>query len=156
MDLTWRWVHIDRIFIYCSTICQGQQEGTQMQNERNKYLLKHKFRGVHRGEQSWNYSKQQERTKPPEVDSLEISSSRYQWKIICTRLGWQTAWWNQQAGSLRLVEQDWREHTTRQHAKHVIKGKNNKKIKNKTKTKSKRKRKNLNIQLKNKSRAFEN
>ncbi len=33
-------------------ICQGQQEGTQMQNERNKYLLKHKFRGgggVHGG-----------------------------------------------------------------------------------------------------------
>ncbi len=29
------------------TRCQGQQEGTQMQNERNKYLLKHKFRGVH-------------------------------------------------------------------------------------------------------------
>ncbi len=27
--------------------CQGQQEGTQMQSEWNKYLLKHKFRGVH-------------------------------------------------------------------------------------------------------------
>ncbi len=82
---------------------------------------------VQGGAQSWNYSKQQERTKPPEVDSLESSPSRYQWKIICTRLGWQTAWGNQQAGSLRLVEQDWREHTTRQHAKlhkkHVIKGK---------------------------------
>ncbi len=68
-----------------------QQEGTQKQNERNKYLLKHKFRGVHGGEQSWNYSKQQERNKPPEVDSLESSPSRYQWKIICTRLGWQIA-----------------------------------------------------------------
>ncbi len=130
--------------------CQDQQEGTQMQNERNKYLLKHKtLQGGAQGEQSWNYSKQQERTKPPEVDSLESSPSWYQWKIICTRLGWQTAWGNQQAGSLRLVEQDWREHTaqTRQHAKHVIKGKN--------KSKTKTKRKNLNIQLKNKSRAFE-
>ncbi len=98
-------------------ICQGQQEGTQKQNERNKYLLKHKFRGVHGGEQSWNYSKQQERNKPPEVDSLESSPSRYQWKIICTRLGWQIAWGNQQAGSLRLVEQDWREHTAQTHNK---------------------------------------
>ncbi len=145
-----------RVILNCNNIspkskyCQDQQEGTQMQNERNKYLLKHKtLQGGAQGEQSWNYSKQQERTKPPEVDSLESSPSWYQWKIICTRLGWQTAWGNQQAGSLRLVEQDWREHTaqTRQHAKHVIKGKN--------KSKTKTKRKNLNIQLKNKSRAFE-
>ncbi len=69
------------------------------------------------GEQSWNYSKQRERTKPPEVDSLESSPSRYRWKIIHTRLGWQTAWGNQQAGSLRLVEQDWREHTAQTHNK---------------------------------------
>ncbi len=124
---------ITNIYIYTHTHThthsQDQQEGTQMQNERNKYLLKHKtLQGGAQGEQSWNYSKQQERTKHPEVDSLESSPSWYQWKIICTRLGWQTAWGNQQAGSLRLVEQDWREHTaqTRQHAKHVIKGKNNK------------------------------
>ncbi len=83
--------------------------------ETNIYWYTKHFRGVHRGEQSWNYSKQQERTKPPEVDSLESSPSRYQWKIICARLGWQTAWGNQQAGSLRLVEQDWREHSAQTH-----------------------------------------
>ncbi len=111
-----KFITIEKCFLNCN--CQDQQEGTQMQNERNKYLLKHKFRGgCTGGEQSWNYSKQRERTKPPEVDSLESSPSRYRWKIIHTRLGWQTAWGNQQAGSLRLVEQDWREHTVQTHNK---------------------------------------
>ncbi len=49
----------------------------RMQSEWNKYVLKHKFRGVHGGEQSWNHSKQQERTMPPEVDGLEISPSQW-------------------------------------------------------------------------------
>ncbi len=35
--------------------CQGQQEGTQMQNERNKYLLKHKT--LQGGAQGWTVLK---------------------------------------------------------------------------------------------------
>ncbi len=85
--------------------------------ETNIYWSTSSGGGCTGGEQSWNYSKQRERTKPPEVDSLESSPSRYRWKIIHTRLGCQTAWGNQQAGSLRLVEQDWREHTVQTHNK---------------------------------------
>ncbi len=58
-------------------LCQGQQEGTQMQSEWNKHYLKHKFGEVYGGEQSWNHSKQRERTIPPEVDGLKNSPSRW-------------------------------------------------------------------------------
>ncbi len=38
-----------------TSFCQGQQEGTQMQNERNKYLLKHKT--LQGGAQGWTVLK---------------------------------------------------------------------------------------------------
>ncbi len=117
-----------------------------MQSEWHKYLLKHKFRGVHGGEQSWNHSNQWKRTMPPEVDGLENSPSQWpnqaeEWgegqsRKQCKSEG---AWsrlvsmkdyphqalladcLGEQAGSLRLVEQDWREHTAQTHNKTACK-----------------------------------
>ncbi len=90
-----------------------------MQNERKQIFMKHKFRGVHWAEPILKLLQQRERTKPPEVDSLESSPSRVPMKDICTRLGWQIAWGNQQAGSIRLDRAGLEGNTTqtRQHAK---------------------------------------
>ncbi len=49
LESDWFSASVDRLYFIQVTSwdCQGQQEGTQMQSEWNKYLLKHKFRGVH-------------------------------------------------------------------------------------------------------------
>ncbi len=117
------------IYLESFGFCQDQQEGTQMQNERNKYLLKHKtLQGGAQGEQSWNYSKQQERTKHPEGRQSGEQSQLVPMKDYLHQ-AWLADCMGEPTGrKSQVVEQDWREHTaqTRQHAKHVIKGKNNK------------------------------
>ncbi len=60
-------------------MCQGQQEGTQMQNERNKYLLKHKFRGGARGVNSLETTPNSRREL-----SLQSRAVRYGQKIYIT------------------------------------------------------------------------